>query len=146
MPTFFGRDPLGEPGIISPLAGEDDSDPALNGWNVTEGLRGKDEGSATSCFNEDLELVACGKADDGRIEEPPISSSSAFGIRVHGLYLESCDSSPEALSDVRVEETAVLGANLSDSNRSAVTSSKLQSLRYLTDTFSKPSTQGSAAK
>ena len=126
---------------MSALPGDDDNEPALNGWKDTEGRRGKD-GDIVSDLSEDLEPTAGGMTGDG----PRMSSSPVLGIRAHGLYLESCESSPEVLSDVRVEETAVLGANFSDSNRSAVSSSKLQLVRYLTETLSNPNTQGRAAK
>jgi len=72
-----------EPEICIPPAGEEESDPALKGWNDTEGRRGTDEGIVSDLGDAfENEIVRCGIVLP---DTSSVRSSSALGILAHGL-------------------------------------------------------------
>lgn len=144
VPTGRPRGLFGEADRGTPPAGEDESDPALNGWKETDVLRGMlDE--ITSDLKDDFE------PDPARASEPLRTGSSslpsALGILIQGLYLESDATSSEVLP-VRLADSAepLPVAIWADNNRSAASSSKLQFVRYFTETRREPKAHGNRLK
>lgn len=87
MPMLRPDELPGELEICSPPAGDEDNDPALNGWKDTDGRRGTGEGIVSDRGEaREEDIVRWGNALPGTSS---VRSSSALGILAHGLYRES---------------------------------------------------------